>query len=62
MSNWTHPQCVPCWAAANPGREAYRLVLAEPETCCWCGQQAEAGIYVRADPAVTPRCTRDHGD
>jgi hypothetical protein len=60
MSAWTHPQCTVCWSAANPGRQPYRMLDPEPETCCWCGQPTQAGIYVRENPDIPPRCPRRH--
>jgi hypothetical protein len=51
---WTHPLCMPCFAALEPRRqpiqmtEAYRM----EEVCCRCLLETTDGIYYRADPAT----------
>ena len=59
---WTQPICSPCWEARNPGREPIRLKnLLEQETCCWCGNPTQDGIFVRVDPKTVnhPRKKED---
>jgi hypothetical protein len=51
MSPWSHVICTDCWNTQHPDKEP--VVLAElltPETCCFCGQLTDSGIYVRHDP------------
>jgi hypothetical protein len=50
MSAWTHAACLPCYGRTQPGRTPYRVVGAEEELCCLCGEPTSSGIYVRADP------------
>ncbi len=52
--SWTQPLCEPCWGIANPGRQASRLIEAEPEICVTCGKPTSSGIYIRIDPASAP--------
>ena len=61
MSRWTHSFCAACWAELNPGREAVRVKDVAVETCCRCGRQSGAGIYVRHDPQTLP-CGGRHPD
>lgn len=57
-SRWTHPVCWPCWRARNGDDVPTRLRTPEPELCCWCGQQTDSGIYLRADPNTLDHCPR----
>lgn len=50
MSNWTHSICPKCWDQKFPHRHPVMVNDAETETCCYCGTDTKAGIYVRADP------------
>jgi hypothetical protein len=50
MSKWTHPICVECYVAREPGRAPIRVQDAPEETCCFCGKPTTDGIYCRADP------------
>jgi len=52
MSQWTHPICARCWSKGNPDRTPTTLRNPETERCCYCGNPATDGIYVRADPAI----------
>lgn len=53
--NWTQPICVPCFAKRNPhGKQPYRVIEADPERCCDCGQPHQSGIYIRVDPRTVP--------
>lgn len=45
---WTHVLCPTCWELLNPGRDPYRLVQPDEETCCRCGAQTHDPIFVRA--------------
>lgn len=56
MSRWTHAVCGECYSELEPGREPARMVNAEPETCCVCGDATRAGIYYRANPDVMGYC------
>jgi hypothetical protein len=53
-SRWTHAQCAGCWHREQGDRRPLTLALEarQMESCCFCGQQTYAGIYVRADPMV----------
>lgn len=51
---WTQPCCDACWEEHNPGRSPAALRMPEEETCVYCGQRTESGIYVRIDPARAP--------
>jgi hypothetical protein len=55
--SWTQPSCLECWIARNPGRLATRVKDAERESCVYCGEGTEDGIYVRIDPAEAPHPT-----
>jgi hypothetical protein len=58
--NWTtHVLCADCWRRENPDRQPIRAREAESETCCRCGQETHAGIYVRADPATMKHCAEE---
>lgn len=63
MKIWSHSICKTCWDTSNPNREP--LVLTRPigEVCCLCGNESEAGIYLRIDPD-DPRlvCKGDHNE
>jgi hypothetical protein len=50
--SWTQGICDDCWEMNNPGREPYRLLKPERETCCVCGGVTLSGIYVRRRPVV----------
>ena len=56
MGNWTHAICTMCWVERNPDRDPHQLVNAKAETCCFCGMNTTAGIYVRADPNALKFC------
>jgi hypothetical protein len=55
--SFTQPACDGCWSGRYPGRQPVRLKEPETETCCFCGAQTQAGIYVRVDPATVPSPT-----
>ena len=62
--NWTHCICDSCWTKLNPGRKAVVMVVASEETCCFCGENTESGLYIRADPREEPikshcKCVED---
>jgi hypothetical protein len=59
VSNWTHSICETCWAAKNPRRAACRVNQTSSETCCFCGNVARSGIYVRANPNDTQFCKHE---
>lgn len=59
MSRWTHPICDRCWSLVSDGRPPHRLLKPEAETCCWCREATQSGIYRRADP-VNLACGGDH--
>jgi hypothetical protein len=54
--NWTQPVCGDCYAAKEPDRVpvALKVEFREHETCCFCGQPTDAGIYYRIDPRTVP--------
>ena len=57
MASWTQPICRACWNERNPDRQgtnAATLLLSVPELCCYCGEHATTGIYVRVDPMSVP--------
>lgn len=54
-SPWTHAICVACWDKERPERKPVVAFNNPPETCCWCGAETGAGIYVRHDPKAL-RC------
>lgn len=54
---WTHPMCRACWDTKNPGREAVLVIGEAGDVCCWCGDETDAGIYIRADPAALATCS-----
>jgi hypothetical protein len=57
MSEWSHVICEDCFAKVAPDRVPVRLMLAEPEPCCWCGKVCPGDIIRREDPANLPNCT-----
>lgn len=56
--NWNQVSCGPCWVRNNPGRgnpaRALNADQGPSETCSWCGEQTNSGIYVRANPNEVP--------
>lgn len=52
--NWTHAICSTCWTGEWGARHPARLGDGEPEICCFCGADTNAGIYVKRDPKETP--------
>lgn len=48
--SWTQSICLGCWWVRNPDRQPAVLTEPERETCCDCGRDTIAGIYVRLDP------------
>ena len=50
--DWNHAICWACWQAKRPGRAPTRLLLADPEVCCYCEQPTQSGIYLREDPTL----------
>lgn len=60
--SWTQPQCMFCWGRNHPGRVPYTLKGAPLETCCTCGGQTEAGVYIRIDPLDAPYPTLEKDD
>jgi len=59
MSPWNHSICETCWKARNPERTPTRLKVRSWETCCFCGNRHDSGIFVRHDPK-TLRCQGKH--
>jgi hypothetical protein len=53
MSPWSHSICETCFQKEQPGQDPVRLKIPEPETCCFCGNLHESGIYYRKDPQLT---------
>lgn len=51
---WVQSICDRCFELFNPGRQATRVIDAEEEICGICGEKHCSGIYIRADPALTP--------
>ena len=60
--SWTHPICDDDWTKFNGVeldgellvREPIRLKIRTKETCAYCGQDTESGIYVRDNPDHVP--------
>jgi hypothetical protein len=52
--SWTQASCEACWLERNPGRRPHLLKNPDWEKCCYCGDQTQAGIYVREDPNKVP--------
>lgn len=48
---WTHSICAKCWIVKFPERNPVTVLDGEEEICCWCGGDADAGIYLRSVPA-----------
>jgi hypothetical protein len=51
---WTQAVCASCWMERNPDREPVRMLESPVETCCFCGNLAASGIYMRIDPKTVP--------
>jgi hypothetical protein len=53
-----HAICVSCWTRTQ--RRPLSHVRMQPrddwEACCFCGGQAQHGIFLRADPLDAPNC------
>lgn len=65
MSAWSHAICAPCWEERFPDLTPYVLAIPDLELCCFCGEDTEAGIYIRDDPQAVPHpkgCTTEKGD
>ena len=52
---WTYPICEECWADQHPRRRPSEMLLAARyhETCAFCGDLTNSGIYVRSAPRET---------
>ena len=52
LYSWTQSICASCYDKRFPGRGAVALKpeYCESEQCCDCGEQTDAGIYMRQDP------------
>jgi hypothetical protein len=48
--SWSQPCCDPCFMQLATGRHPVRLLVAEHETCVYCGHGTDSGIYVRVNP------------
>jgi len=51
---WQHVICDSCWFFQYPDRHPVKTVERIFKTCCFCGAQTAAGIYVRVAP-IDPR-------
>jgi hypothetical protein len=52
--------CVGCWNERypdDPKTNIATLVLPQPETCCYCGEEATSGLYEAVDPDAVPHFT-----
>lgn len=47
---WTHPICRACYAKHEPSRNPTKVTGQHEETCCFCNQSTDEGIYYRYDP------------
>ena len=56
---WSHSICDDCYAMHFPYADPFRFTDPQKETCCFCGQSTQSGIYVRHDPD-TLRCHGEH--
>lgn len=50
--SWTHSSCRACFNKNFPNRSPHTIVKAAIETCCFCGEPTDEGIYTRADPSI----------
>jgi hypothetical protein len=48
--SWTQAICEMCWTMKEPGRVPIKLRIPDAEKCAYCGEDTDAGIYVRDDP------------
>lgn len=55
--SWTQPCCAECYEREF-GRPAVALLVTSEETCVYCGNATEDGIFIRIDPAEAPFPTR----
>lgn len=46
-SRWSHVICEECWFNREGDRVPVQVNVGEPETCCFCGGETAAGIYIR---------------
>ena len=53
---WTQPCCQHCWETWHP-HEPIHVQPPESETCVYCGQHTQDGIYIRVDPNTAPHPT-----
>lgn len=47
---WTHRMCEKCWQEREGNRMPVHVKVDPVNMCCFCGQETDAGIYVRHDP------------
>jgi hypothetical protein len=53
--SWTQAICRGCWNERNPDRQVTNApTIYVGDVCCYCGEEATTGIYVRADPTTVP--------
>ena len=53
--DWTQAVCSECWNERNPERQVTNAATIHVgDVCCYCGNEATTGIYVRIDPTTVP--------
>jgi hypothetical protein len=62
MSSWTHSICERCWRRREGKRRPVATDKWAPlESCCFCDQKHQSGIYVRHDPTSDQlKCGGEH--
>lgn len=50
----TQPACEPCFRFRYGYERVVHRVLGPMQTCCFCENGTDSGIYVRVDPAKVP--------
>jgi len=50
--DWTQAACAHCFSVHHPyALNPSRLVHPQVETCVYCGEETQDGLYVRIDPS-----------
>lgn len=53
--SWTQPICRTCWNERHPEKPVTNAAtILVGDTCCYCGDPATSGIYIRVDPTTVP--------
>lgn len=52
---WTQAICRGCWNEQHPEKPVTNApTIYVGDVCCYCGESANTGLYVRVDPTTVP--------